>query len=86
MRPLRVGIRIHSPLSAYLRSMTTADLFVKINTLPTELQKEVGEFVDKLLQKLQKPHKKERPLGMFKGKIHVADDFDAPLEDFKDLA
>lgn len=67
--------------------MSAADLFVKINALPTELQKEVGEFVDKLLKKLQKQSKKqERPLGMFKGKIHVADDFDAPLEDFKDLA
>jgi hypothetical protein len=42
--------------------------------------------VDRLLKKLQKhPEKKERPLGMFKGKIHVADDFDGPLEDFGDL-
>lgn len=66
--------------------MSTADLFVKINALPAELQKEVGEFVDRLLKKLQKqPVKKERPLGLFKGKIHVADDFDAPLEDFGDL-
>lgn len=65
--------------------MTTADLFVKINSLPAELQKEVGDFVDKLLKKLNKqPKKKERPLGMFKGKIHVADDFDAPLDDLKD--
>jgi hypothetical protein len=63
--------------------MSTADLFVKINALPAELQKEVGVFVDKLLQKLQKqPKKRERPLGMF----NVADDFDAPLDDFKDLA
>ncbi|MCL4280701.1 MAG: DUF2281 domain-containing protein [Flavobacteriales bacterium] len=67
--------------------MSTADLFLKINALPAELQKEVGVFVDKLLQKLQKqPKKRERPLAMFKGKIHVADDFDAPLDDFKDLA
>jgi hypothetical protein len=70
----------------YLRDMSTADLLVKFNALPAELQKEVGDFVDRLLKKLQKhPEKKERPLGMFKGKIHVADDFDGPLEDFGDL-
>lgn len=81
-----------APLIDYLRAMNTADLFVKINALPAELQKEVGALVDKLLKKLQKPclpdrqapRKKERPLGMFKGKIHVADNFDAPLDDFKD--
>lgn len=65
--------------------MNTVDLFMKINSLPADLQKEVGDLVDKLLKKLQKPpKKKERPLGMFKGKIHVADDFDAPLDDLKD--
>ncbi len=69
----------------YLRCMNTADLFVKINALPADLQKEVGVLVDKLLKKLQQsPKKKERPLGMFKGKIHVAEDFDAPMDDLKD--
>ena len=65
--------------------MNTADLFVKINALPADLQKEVGVLVDKLLRKLkQSPKKKERSLGMFKGKIHVAEDFDAPMDDLKD--
>ena len=27
---------------------------------------------------------KQRPIGKFKGMIHMADDFDAPLDDFKD--
>lgn len=65
--------------------MNTADFFVKINALPADLQKEVGVLVDKLLRKLQQsPKKKERSLGMFKGKIHVAEDFDAPMDDLKD--
>jgi antitoxin (DNA-binding transcriptional repressor) of toxin-antitoxin stability system len=28
--------------------------------------------------------RKERPFGSAKGLIHIADDFDAPLEDFRD--
>jgi prevent-host-death family protein len=31
-----------------------------------------------------KPAKRELPWGVFKGKMTIADDFDAPLEDFKD--
>jgi len=29
-------------------------------------------------------HKKERVFGCAKGQFHMAEDFDAPLEDFKD--
>lgn len=37
------------------------------------------------LQKIEKPKKKERKFGSMKGLvISIADDFDAPLEDFKD--
>ncbi|MCX6636062.1 MAG: DUF2281 domain-containing protein [Acidobacteria bacterium] len=27
--------------------------------------------------------KRSSPIGVFKGKIHMSDDFDAPLEEFK---
>jgi len=27
--------------------------------------------------------KRSSPIGVFKGKLHIADDFDAPLEEFK---
>ena len=30
------------------------------------------------------PERREIPWGMFKGKIEMADDFDEPLEEFKD--
>ncbi len=66
--------------------MATQDLFVKINSLPEDLRKELEDYVDKLLARLRKgaQQKIERPLGMFKGKIRMSDDFDEPLEDFKE--
>lgn len=37
------------------------------------------------VEKLNKRKKKDRKFGSMKGLvIHIADDFDAPLEDFKD--
>jgi len=37
------------------------------------------------LEKAEKPKKKERKFGSMKGLIvNIADDFDAPIEDFKD--
>ena len=37
------------------------------------------------LQKTEKPEKKERKFGSMKGLVkHISEDFDAPLEDFKD--
>lgn len=66
--------------------MSTADLFVKIESLPTELRKEVESFIDALLKRRKKkdPPRKPIPFGKFKGRIRMADDFDAPLDDFKD--
>lgn len=60
----------------------------KIEKLPFNLQKEVSEFVDYLLYKSKK-HKEKLPIvkqsgfGVLKGKIEMSDDFDEPLEDFK---
>lgn len=37
------------------------------------------------VQKNEKPKKKKRKFGSMKGLVkHIADDFNAPLEDFKD--
>lgn len=38
----------------------------------------------KLVPLVATPPLKERRLGELKGKIWISDDFDAPLEDFKD--
>ena len=55
-------------------------LYGKIDSLPTEMQKEVSHFIDFLLSKNSR--KVIPTFGSLKGKIHIASDFDAPLSDF----
>lgn len=66
--------------------MSTTDLFIKIQSLPEDLQKQVQDFVEFLLQRKKTTPKagKKRIAGLMKGQIHIADDFDAPLDDFKE--
>lgn len=65
--------------------MSTADLLVKFNGLPEDLRKQVTDFIDALLKRTPKQEvpKKKRPIGLMKGKIRMADDFDEPLEDMR---
>ncbi len=64
--------------------MSSADLLVKFNGLPEDLRKQVVDFIDALLKRAPKPeHPKKRPIGLMKGKIRMADDFDEPLEDMR---
>ena len=46
--------------------------------------KEVDDFVEFLITKRKKEKIKERIFGCTKGLIVMHDDFDAPLEDFKE--
>jgi len=64
-----------------------------LEKLPQSLRKRSIEYIKQLLEENQEETEAElelirqqrlRGLGSLKGKIHVADDFDAPLEDFKD--
>jgi len=73
-------------LAVKIPVMSTADLFVKIESLPAELRKEAEAFIDALLKRgrKRKPEHKPIPFGKFKGKIRMEDDFDAPLDDLKD--
>lgn len=72
--------------------MTSLSLYTKLETLPSSLKKKAKKFIEDLLegqnQKLKNedntPAKKERLFGSLKGKIHLSDDFDAPIDDFKD--
>ncbi|WP_460582028.1 type II toxin-antitoxin system VapB family antitoxin [Hymenobacter arcticus] len=67
--------------------MSTAQLAEEIATLPTNLQEEVQDFVaflkSKALRQPQPPLQK-RQFGAAKGFFVMSDDFDEPLEDFKD--
>ncbi len=65
--------------------MTTASMYSKIQLLPDEVKQEVSDFIDFLVER--KGIKKEKAIpqfGSLKGKIHMADDFDAPLDEFKE--
>jgi hypothetical protein len=66
--------------------MSSADLFLKINSLPAEMRKEVEAFIESLMKRVKQDTPKEKPIpfGKFKGKIRMSDDFDAPLDDFKE--
>ena len=60
-------------------------LDANISKLPDDLKEQVNNYVEFLLQK--EAAKKEKPIPMFgalKGMIVMADDFDEPLEDFKE--
>ncbi|MBW8049247.1 MAG: DUF2281 domain-containing protein [Cytophagales bacterium] len=60
-------------------------LYTKVNSLPENLKVEVFDFVDFLLQKDKKKKKKHSlKAGCLKGTFIMSDDFDEPLEDFKD--
>ena len=64
--------------------MTTTMLYTKINNLTPSMIKEVDNFVEFLKTKQKKEKVKERKFGCAKGLIVMHDDFDAPLEDFKE--
>jgi uncharacterized protein YeeX (DUF496 family) len=66
--------------------MSTTELIEIIKKLPSDKQKEVEDFVSSLITDTKQGNSKTgRGYGSMKGLIkYMADDFDAPLEDFKD--
>ena len=55
----------------------------KIELLLPELRP--GETVDVSVERsAPRPKGGKRPMGVLKGKVHMADDFDEPLEEFAD--
>lgn len=63
--------------------MSDSQLYTQIASLPSDLKKEVADFVEFLLQKqVSRKKPKARKPGSLKGKISMSADFDAPLEDF----
>lgn len=65
--------------------MTALQLFTKITSLPKELRQKVGEYIAFLQFQAQTDHNgKVRVPGLAKGKIKMKDNFDDPMEDFKE--
>lgn len=61
----------------------------KLEKLPEPLQAEVLHYIEFLLDKYVQEtsvqaETKKRKAGLLKGKIWMADDFEAPLEDLKE--
>ncbi|MFB2118765.1 DUF2281 domain-containing protein [Parapedobacter sp. 2B3] len=63
-------------------------LYKKLNHLPDTMKAEVADFIEFLEQKAKKGKKKvDKPVPKFgsaKGLFVMHNDFDEPLEDFKD--
>jgi len=66
-------------------SMTDLRLFTELSSLPKELKKEVQDFIEFLKTKVRKQKPvKQREFGAAKGFFIMHENFDEPLEDFKD--
>jgi len=65
--------------------MKTNSLSATIELLPVEVQKEVYDFAEFLIKKYEIAPKKHPTFGCMKGMlISMSDDFNEPLEDFKE--
>lgn len=59
--------------------MKTLTLYTKLDMLPSELKNEVSDQKVPTITLITK-----RAFGSLKGMIHLSEDFDAPLEDFRE--
>jgi hypothetical protein len=67
-----------------LKNMSVAEqIFEKAQILPEPAQKTILDLVDKLARQNVGSQKPAPKAGSAKGLIHIAPDFDEPLEDFK---
>ncbi|MEO1417667.1 MAG: DUF2281 domain-containing protein [Bacteroidota bacterium] len=68
--------------------MSSQQITAFIQELPEDLQQEVLSFLEyiryKQKQKEELSKKTRGGYGIIKGKVWMAEDFDAPLEEFKD--
>ena len=68
--------------------MTTSIIEQKLASIPNEYLGEVATFLDYLSYRIERSQKQadsaKRTPGILKGKIYMSDDFDAPLDDFKE--
>lgn len=60
-------------------------LLEKIKKIPVAYQQQVEDFIDFILEKKYQPSLENgRKFGLLKGKLKMSDDFDEPIEDFKE--
>lgn len=65
--------------------MTNTALYTKIATLPKSIQDEIFDFTEFLIHKNKKNLSKIHPkAGCMKGIFKMKDDFNEPIDDFKE--
>lgn len=66
--------------------MTNIQIYTKLSELPLNLKAEVADFIDFLRAKSKRKKNvtKKRIPGQAKGLITIKDNFDQPIEGFKD--
>ncbi len=66
--------------------MSTSEIINKIERLPDNFLKSVSDYIDFLLLQAKKDESvaNEKKFGSLKGKLWIADDFDAPIDEMKD--
>jgi len=74
--------------------MAAHDQYIQLDSLPEEVRTKVIAFIDSLMEqwgrkqkkdpRSKEPVKKRRIAGLMKGQIHISDDFDEPLDEFKE--
>jgi len=65
--------------------MSDLQIYTELLSLPENLKEEVKDFIGFLKSKSkEKVEIKERKFGYAKGFFEMSDDFDEPLEDFKE--
>jgi hypothetical protein len=81
-RPVGLGMRIF-----YQKMMNMPDqqIIDQLNGMPENLKKEVLDYMGYLLSKYTTIAERKTPrFGSARGKYTLSDDFDAPLDDFKE--
>lgn len=68
--------------------MATAHNYIQLSSLPEDVRQQVLDFIEFLMRRKQgdgPTEKRKAPVpGLAKGMLTVPDDFDAPLDDFKE--
>jgi hypothetical protein len=69
--------------------MTVLSIYTKLEMLPPALKQEAMRFIESLVEKSSGKNSgeagKTKPVfGSLKGKIKLSEDFDAPLDDFRE--
>lgn len=64
--------------------MDTTLLYNKLSNLPDNMKSEVSNFIDYLISKNKKPKNNRPKFGSAKGMFKMKNNFDHPIEDFKD--